>query len=568
MARVPEYRPEDAETGGMTLRDSLNVLWRRKWVIIIVTVLVTAAAFGASFLQPRVYEAQTDLIYEQQLDVANPLTGQSYQDATTRTVELQSVDAIIQSPTMTQRVDTILEGQDLPTTGYEVRSEIAESSSGSVTQTGSVVSILATSEDPDLAAAAAQAYADSFVDWRKERMQNLIQSAEDAVRAEMRDYPEAAKQSADYVILQQRLRDLQILKATVTGNFRVLVPAIVPEEPISPKPVRNAALGLVVGLLLGIGLAFLLEQLDTRVRRPDDVAAVLGQPILARIPHLTRDQAKAHQLVTLAHPADPVSEAFRLLRSNLSYMDVDHKARTIMVTSGLQGEGKSVLVANLAVTLALSGKKVVVVDGDLRRPRQHRLFDLDNSVGASSLMAGASPLADALQPVSVFPDAGPVAGGAGDDFATWAAESRPVTRLWVLTSGPIPPNPGELVASNRFAELLSQLRAEADIVLVDSPALLAVGDTTALAAEVDGLIFLVDMEKARRQVLQASADQLYRLPCAMMGVAVRLPTGTGRGEYYYSHYRYADDRGGPDSGGNGSGAVGRRRSASSPTTQG
>ena len=110
MARVPEYRPEDAETGGVTLRDSLNVLWRRKWVIIIVTVLVTAAAFGASFLQPKVYEAQTDLIYEQQLDVANPLTGQSYQDATTRTVELQSVDAIIKSPTMAQRVDTILRG--------------------------------------------------------------------------------------------------------------------------------------------------------------------------------------------------------------------------------------------------------------------------------------------------------------------------------------------------------------------------------------------------------------------------------------------------------------------------
>ena len=567
MARVPEYRPEDAEPGGVTLSDYLNVLWRRKWVIIVVTVLVTAAAFGASFLQPKVYEAQTDLIYEQELDVSNPLTGRSYSDPTSRLVELAAVDAIIKSPQMEQRVATLLEEQGVQAADFEVRSESAGSASGSY-QTDSVVSILATSEDPATAAYVSQAYADAFVAWRQEHMRTQIQAAEQAVKAEMRDYPEAAKETSDYVILQQRLRDLQILEATVTGNFRVLVPATVPEEPISPKPVRNAALGLVVGLLLGIGLAFLLEQLDTRVRRPDDVAAVLGQPILARIPHLSRDQAKAHQLVTLAHPADPVSEAFRLLRSNLSYMDVDHKARTIMVTSGLQGEGKSVLVANLAVTLALSGKKVVVVDADLRRPRQHRLFDLDNTVGASSLMAGAAQLADSLQPVSVFPDEVPGAAGAGDDFATWAAGSRPVTRLWVLTSGPIPPNPGELVASNRFAELLSQLRAEADIVLVDSPALLAVGDTTALAAEVDGLIFLVDMEKARRQVLQASADQLYRLPCAMLGVAVRLPTGTGRGEYYYSHYRYSEDRGGPDSGGNGSGVAGRRRAASSPTTQG
>jgi Mrp family chromosome partitioning ATPase len=467
---------------------------------------------------------------------------------------------------MEQRVDTLLREQGLPATGYEVRSETGQSAGGA-TQTDSVVSIYATSEDPRLAAAVSQAYADAFVSWRREHMREQVQAAEQAVKAEMRDYPEAAKESSDYVILQQRLRDLQILKATVTGNFRVLVPASIPEEPISPKPVRNAALGFVVGLVLGIGMAFLLEQLDTRVRRPEEVAAMLAQPILARIPHLTREQAKARELVTLAHPADPASEAFRLLRSNLAYMDVDREAKTIMVTSSLQGEGKSVLVANLAVTLALSGKKVIVVDADLRRPRQHRLFDLPNDAGASSLMAGESKLESSLQAVSAVPGGGDAADSS-DDFATWAAASHAVTRLWVLTSGPIPPNPGELVASNRFAELLARLRSEADIVLVDSPALLAVGDTTALAAEVDGLIFLVDMEKARRQVLQAAADQLYRLPCAMMGVAVRLQTGAGRSDYYYSHYRYAEDDVVPRSGDNGSGSAGRRQPAPSPAGRG
>ena len=515
------------------------MLWRRKWVILFVTVVVTAAAFGASYLQAKIYEAQTDLIYEQQLDVANPLTGQTYTDPTTRSVELQAVDAIIQSPTMTQRVDTILEEQGLPTTGYEVRSEIAESSAGAA-QTGSVVSIFATSEDPELAAAAAQAYADSFVDWRKERMTNQIQAAEDAVRAEIREYPASAKESSDYLILQQRLRDLQILKATATGNFRVLVPATIPEEPISPKPVRNALLGLAVGLLLGIGLAFLLEQVDTRVRRPDDVAAMLHQPILARIPRLSRDQQKSRSLVTLAHPADPASEAFRVLRSNLGFMDVDRKAKTLMVTSSMQGEGKSVLVANLAVTLALAGKKVIVVDADLRRPRQHRLFNLDNEHGASNVTAGDSVLETTLQPVDVLP---PASDAGQADFDAWVGADQAVTRLWVLTSGPIPPNPGEIVASQRFAQMLARLRAEADFVLVDSPAMLAVGDTAALATEVDGLIFLVDMEKARRQVLRAAADQLYRLPCAMMGVAVRLSSGSSRQGYYYSHYRYSEDVG-------------------------
>ena len=210
-----------------------------------------------------------------------------------------------------------------------------------------------------------------------------------------------------------------------------------------------------------------------------------------------------------------------------------------MVTSSLQGEGKSVTIANLAVTLALAGKKVVVVDADLRRPRQHRLFDLQNEIGASTVAVGDVDLAAALQPVQVI---SPNGDGSQADFSAWSSGKGAVTRLWVLTSGPIPPNPGEIVASQRFSDILSRLRSEADVVLVDSPAMLAVGDTAALASEVDGLIFLVDMEKARRPVMQAAADQLYRLPCAMMGIIVRLPAGSNRDRYYYSSLRLLGGR--------------------------
>ena len=318
--------------------------------------------------------------------------------------------------------------------------------------------------------------------------------------------------------MQQRLRDLQILKATATGNFRVLVPATVPTAPISPKPLRSAILGFGVGLFAGIGLAFLLEQFDTRVRRPDDVAALLRQPVLARVPRLSREQMKSPNLVTLEHPADPVAESFRLLRTNLAFMDVDGNAKSLLVTSSLQGEGKSVTVANLAVTLALAGKKVIVVDADLRRPRQHKLFGLQNEVGASSVAVGDADLVTTLQSVQVI---SPDGNGSQADFTSWTSATGAVTRLWVLTSGPIPPNPGEIVASQRFSQMLGRLRDECDVLLVDSPAMLAVGDTAALASEVDGLIFLVDMEKARRPVMQAAADQLYRLPCAMMGIVVR-----------------------------------------------
>ena len=370
-------------------------------------------------------------------------------------------------------------------------------------------------------------------------MLKQIDLAIKAVEREMQGYSGAAKQSADYVILAQRLGDLKILQTTASGNFRVLVPATVPTAPISPKPLRSAILGFAVGLFAGIGLAFLLEQFDTRVRRTDDVAALLRQPVLARVPRLSREQMKSPKLVTLEHPADAVAEAFRLLRTNLAFMDVDGHVKSLLVTSSLQGEGKSVTVANLAVTLALAGKKVIVVDADLRRPRQHRLFGLDNEVGASNIVAAEADLVAMLQPVQVI---SPDGNGSQADFSSWASGSAAVTRLWVLTSGPIPPNPGEIVASQKFSSMLARLRDECDVLLVDSPAMLAVGDTAALASEVDGLIFLVDMEKARRPVIQAAADQLYRLPCAMMGIVVRSPAGSSRDKYYYtSHYRYSAD---------------------------
>jgi tyrosine-protein kinase len=538
VATPSEYRPDGEEREGVTIRDYFSVLWRRKWVIILVTVVATGAAFGYSYRQAKVYEARSDLIYEQQLDVSNPLTGQTYTDPNARALELSSVDAIIKSPQMTDNVDALLRTQGLPTTGFTVSSEVVQDATGAATQTGNVVSILATSEDPKLAAAVSRTYADSFVAWRKARVISQIDAAIEAVRTEMSGYSGAAKQSADYVVLAQRLGDLKILKTTATGNFRVLVPATVPSSPIAPKPLRSAMFGLVIGLLLGIGAAALLEQFDTRLRRPDDVAVLLGQPILSRVPRLSRDQQKSPHLVTMEHPADQVSEAFRLMRTNLTFMDVDGKAKSLVVTSSLQGEGKSVTVANLAVTLTLAGKKVVVVDADLRRPRQHRLFGLQNETGMSSVAAGEAELLPTLQPVEVVSQDG---DATHLDFASWAAATGSVARLWVLTSGPIPPNPGEIVASQRFGQILATLRSEADYVIVDSPAMLAVGDTAALASEVDGMIFLVDMEKARRPVMRAAADQLFRLPCAMMGIVVRLPAGSHHDSYYYySHYRYAD----------------------------
>jgi Mrp family chromosome partitioning ATPase len=212
--------------------------------------------------------------------------------------------------------------------------------------------------------------------------------------------------------------------------------------------------------------------------------------------------------------------------------------RSVVLTSCLQGEGKSVTVANLAVTMALGGKKVIVVDADLRRPRMHKYFGIGNERGVSTVVTGQTELSDSLVVVPVLPQA----GGNGLAFADWGAGSDAKSRLYVLPSGPLTPNPGEIVSSKRLAGVIEALAAQADIVLVDSPAMLAVGDTPALADKVDGLLFLVEPDVVRKHTLSQAREQLDKLPCRLLGVIVaRRKAGS---HYYAARYYYREDEDG------------------------
>ena len=530
---MPAAAGDAGEAEGLTLRDYLSVLWRRKWVILLVVAVATTSAYFFSARQSNVYEANADIIYEKQLDIANPLTGQTYTDPTERTLELNSVASVLGSPDMVKRANALLQAENAALTGFEVSSEpLTDTGSGTTSTSTNVVRITASSTDPQLAAAAADAYATAFINYRDERVLMQIDRAVKALKLKLASYSGAAKESTDYLVLAQRLSDLEILQDTATGNFRVLVPATVPDTPVSPKPLRSAILGFGVGLFAAIGLAFLLEQFDTRVRRAEDVAQILRQPILGRIPRISKRVVGEHPVVTLSEPDGHAAEAFRLVRTNLDFMSVDADVRSLLVTSSVQGEGKSVTVANLAVAMALAGKKVVIVDGDLRRPRQHQYFGLANDHGVSTVTTEQGSLASAIQKVELT---GAASGANGVDFAQWASGGEAMSRLYVLTSGPLPPNPGEIVASRRFAGLIEVLLGEADIVLVDSPALLAVGDTAALASKVDGLVFLADMHVATKPMLQQAAEQLAKLPCEPLGIIVRTEHERGRGRYYSTY---------------------------------
>lgn len=530
----PAFAPEP-EPEGLTLRDYLAVIWRRKWIILLVVVVATASAFYFSYRQPKQYEAKASLIYEQGLDLADPLTGQGSVDVNTVDREIASISDVLASPDMRARADQVLKADAIASPAeFTVSASPQETDSSSTAKASNVVVVSAESGSARLSAAVANAYAQTFVEWSKERQKLLIDKAATVIKSQLKEYTGAARETGDYFLLKQRLQDLQILSATATGNYRVLAPASIPTAPFAPNPLRSAILGFAVGLFAGIGLAFVLEQFDTRVRRPDEIAAILRQPILGRIPKIDGRLLGESTLVTMRHPEGLVAEAFRMVRANLEFTGVDGEIRSIAITSCMKGEGKSISLANLAIAMAMAGKKVVVVDADLRRPRQHTFFNVDNGAGLSTVATGRTKLMESLVPIEVQP---PADGDGGRDFLAWARGADARSRLYLLPSGPIPPNPGEIVASRRFAAVIEELEKEADIVLVDTPAMLAVGDTSVITAVVDGLVFLVDMHVVKKPQLMTAADQLMRLPTKMLGVVVRM-YGTKGSRYYYSPYYY------------------------------
>jgi polysaccharide biosynthesis transport protein len=541
----PSY-PGEPESEGLTLRDYLAVLWRRKWIIVLAVVIATGAAYYYASRQAKQYDAHSTIVYKQQLDLANPLDSASSSYVYGLDREMASINDLLAGPDLRKRARVLLEKANVDTSaGYKVTAEQQSTNTGSNnTSSGSnIVVFTGDSTSPELAAAGADAAAQAFVDWNQQLQRDQISRAIPVLEGQLAEYQTPlSKQTTDYIMLKQRLQDLQILQATANGNYQILAPASVPDAPYAPKPLRSAILGFGVGLFLGVCLAFLLEQFDTRVRRPDDIATILRQPILGRLPRISSKLLGESALITMRHPEGHIAEAFRMVRTNLEFMAVDNDIGSLLVTSCMKGEGKSVAVANLAISMALAGKKVVVVDADMRRPRQHKLFGIDNQRGLSTVATGRSDLMESMVRVDVSPvrdGAGAAKAGAnGSDFAAWIRGPEASSRLYVLPSGPIPPNPGEIVASKRLQSIIESLEAEADLVIIDTPAMLAVGDTSTIAARVDGVVFLVDLKSIKKPQLYTAADQLFRLPTKMLGTIVRMNGTRGSRYYYYSPYYY------------------------------
>lgn len=293
----------------------------------------------------------------------------------------------------------------------------------------------------------------------------------------------------------------------------VVTEASVPTSPAGPGIPVSLALGMILGLVVGVGLALTLEALDTTVKNPADLAAVSSLPVLSSV---TRDTRRGAPPIVRDDPLGSRSEAYRQLRTNLQFAAVDDAPEIVVITSALPGEGKSSVAGNLAVALSQVGIRVCLVDGDLRRPSVASYFGLVAEVGLSTALAGRASVEEILQP-------------AGPGFS-------------VITSGLIPPNPAELLSSRRFPALMRELSDRFDMVLIDAPPTLPAADAAVLAAAADGVLFVVHAGRTTRHQVERALRNLEQVKARLLGVVLNLVPVKGAGaDWYGPGYTYRPD---------------------------
>ena len=452
----------------MELSDYLRIM-RRRWKLIVSCLVVATAVAAAVTFQMTPQYASTARLF---VSTTPSNTGEAYTGSLFSAQRVTSYADLATGQELSSRVITENDLDLEP-------AELAERIEATVVPETVILELKVTDPDPKQAQLLTQAVAAELTDYV----------------AELETPPGA---------------DQPVLKASVVD------PAILPTSPESPKPVRNLGLAAILGLLLGLGLAVLRELLDTTVKNPADAAEASGSPVMAGI---NFDQHAVNQpLVTTLDSHAPRVEAFRVLRTNLQFIDVDEDSKVFVVSSSLPGEGKSTTATNLAITLAQAGQRVLLIDGDLRRPQVSAMLGLDGSVGLTTVLVGKIALEDAVQ-------------------------EHPGTGLEVLPSGAVPPNPAELLQSQAMRDLLEHTRKRFDITIIDAPPLLPVTDAALLSSQADGALMVVRHGRTSREQVRASRERLDAVDARALGVVLNMVPNKGR-QYGYGYgygYGYAPE---------------------------
>ena len=450
------------------LKDYIRVIRKRWQIIVAVMLAVVAGAALATALSPNVYQAQTQLFVSTSggSDSSALLSGSNFTQQ-----RVLSYANVITTPKV---LDPVIEALQLKTTAATLGGQIT----ATVPLNTVLIEVDVTNTDPRVAAQIANAVGKQFT---------------------------------------KTVADLESVTTGQSSPVKVTIVSVptVPTAPISPKPTRNLALGVVLGLLLGLGLALLRDLLDTTIKSEKDCAEVTDATVIGGIGF--DPEAAKNPLIVEVGPHSPRAEAFRTLRTNLQFVDAANHPRSIVFTSSVPTEGKTTTTANLAITMAAAGARICVVEGDLRRPRLLEYMGMDGSVGLTNVLIGQADLGDVLQ-----------------QFAD--------SSLYVLGAGAIPPNPSELLGSASMMATLKELESRFDVVIIDTPPLLPVTDAAVLSTIAGGTVVIVGAGRVNRDHLSRSLQSLETVQARVLGLVLNMiPTQGPDGYYYYYRQGYAPE---------------------------
>ncbi len=508
----------------------LHILQRRWRTVLAVVVFVAAVSYGYSASQKPRYAASADVLLSRQNLAAsvNNITdtgvvGGDFNRIAQTEANLATAPAVI---------SLTLRSLGLPQSDAD---ELQANATVTAKPTADILTFRVLDGDAAKAVRLAAAYARSYTVYRRTLDSTGVDHALKGVRARLAT-ARAARPRSNTLITSLRTNEDRLSTLSAFQGARAFVIRS-PREAVkaSPKPRLALILGLFFGALIGVAAVLVRNRLDTRVRDPDEVAEQLGLPLLATIPDLSRKLRQSRELVMLSQPDGMSAEAFRMLRTNVEFASIDGDTKTVMVSSALQAEGKSTTVANLAIAFARGGKRVILVDLDLRRPYLAKFFGLEDRPGISEVALRRVAISDALCEIDLStPGAAPTAASASNGTASSTARKRYARAgLRVLTSGPMPPDTGEFVASDRIKAILADLELDADIVLIDAPPMLTVNDALALSHLTGGLFLVARLGIVRRPMFKHLRRILERCPARVLGCVVTgAPTSVAYGYQY------------------------------------
>jgi succinoglycan biosynthesis transport protein ExoP len=513
----------------MELKQYFDAVKKWWWLVVASTLVATVSGYFAVSRMPRIYQATTTLMVGQGLETANPNSQDLY---ISQQLAQTYREMVARQPILRGAADSL----GLPYVPSD------EDVSAWLVPGTQLMGIAVRDTDPERARALADAIAQQLVlvapneiaedqarqEFVRIQLQNLeknIKATEEEIRAEQAKL-DAASSARAIQQYQTNIAALQAKHSSYQANYGSLLgsvegrtnyisvfePATTDSKPVSPRVMETVLMAAVSGLILAVAGALLIEFLDDTLKTPEDAKRALDVPTLGSIAR-TKSGATPNSLITTHEPHSLVTEAYRNLRTNVRVSSVDEPLRTLVVTSPNASEGKTTTLANLGVVMAQAGNRVVLVDTDLRRSMLHKKFEVPNREGLTNALLEDEPVLDG-----------------------WLRETE-IDNLRVLTSGPLPPNPSELLGSQKMRQLIERLKDEADVILFDAPPILMLSDASVLAMETDGVLLVAEAGRTRRTAARQAVERLQQLGVNVVGVVLnRVRPRRAKGYDYYQYY--------------------------------